>query len=140
MVCETVRNKLEPIALTLLRLSTGVIMATHGWGKLQNIAGTTEAFTNMGLPYAKGMVYLAIAGELGGGLGLLVGLLTPIAAFGILCVMAVAILKVHLHNGLVAGNNGFEYPLTLFMVALFFIIRGPGPISLDALFCRKKKV
>jgi putative oxidoreductase len=135
----SIRNRLEPVAVTLLRISTGVIMSAHGWGKLQNLSGTIEMFTHLGLPSPKIAAYLAVAGELGGGLGLLVGLLTPIAAFGILCVMTVAITQVHWHNGLMAKDNGFEYPLTLFMVSLFFIVRGAGPVSLDALFCRKKK-
>jgi len=132
----SIRNRLEPVALTLLRLSTGIIMAGHGWLKFKDLNTTIQQFAGMGIP--KGAVYLAVAGELGGGLGLIVGLLTPIAAFGIFCTMATAILKVHLKNGLFAKDGGFEYPLTLAMVALFFIFHGAGPFSLDALFCRKK--
>ncbi len=133
----SIRSRLEPLALTLLRISTGIIMAAHGWDKLQNLNATVEQFGAMGIP--KAGVYLAIAGELGGGLGLIVGLLTPVAAFGVFCTMAVAILHVHLKNGLFAKDGGFEYPLTLAMVALYFIMRGAGPVSLDALFCRKKE-
>lgn len=133
----SIRSRLEPLALTLLRISTGIIMAAHGWDKLQNLHATVEQFGAMGIP--KAGVYLAIAGELGGGLGLIVGLLTPIAAFGVFCTMAVAILHVHLKNGLFAKDGGFEYPLTLAMVALYFIMRGAGPVSLDALFCKKKE-
>ena len=138
MVCGTIRNKLEPLVLTIMRVAVGVIMAGHGWDKLHNVDNIVQAFTKMGLPHPEIAVYLAIAGELGGGLGLIVGLLTPIAAFGVFCVMTVAITQVHWSNGLFAKNNGFEYPLTLFVVALYFIFRGGGPISLDALFCRKK--
>jgi putative oxidoreductase len=132
------RNSLEGLALTLLRISTGVIMATHGWQKFNNIAGTTEAFTSLGLPYPNIAVYLAIAGELLGGLGLLLGLMTPLAALGVAATMGVAVFKVHFKNGLLASDNGFEYPLTLMLVALFFVMRGAGPVSLDAMFCRKK--
>ncbi|MDO8519687.1 MAG: DoxX family protein [Deltaproteobacteria bacterium] len=140
MILENARKKLAPLAITLLRLSTGLIMALHGWQKLTDIAGTTQAFTNIGLPQPGVMVYLAIAGEFLGGLGLLVGFLTPIAALGIMSTMAVAILKVHLPNGLV-GQGGFEYPLTLFLVALFFAVNGAGAFSVDALcgkHCCKK--
>ncbi|MCC6272072.1 MAG: DoxX family protein [Deltaproteobacteria bacterium] len=133
----SIRGRLESLALTLLRISTGIIMAAHGWDKLQNLNATVEQFGAMGIP--KAGVYLAIAGELGGGLGLIVGLLTPIAAFGVFCTMAVAILHVHLKNGLFAKDGGFEYPLTLAMVALYFIMRGAGPISLDGIFCKKKE-
>ena len=136
MVLENARKSLEPLVVTLLRLSTGLIMAMHGWGKLADIPKTVEMFTGMGMPHADLMVYLAIAGEFLGGLGLLIGFLTPVAAFGIMCVMATAILKVHLHNGLMMQNQGFEYPLTLFFVALFFAIRGAGPFSVDQLCCK----
>ena len=138
MVCGKIRNALEPLALTLLRVFVGVVMATHGWQKLQGFSGTVEAFAGMGFPYAKVMVILAIAGELGGGLGLIFGFLTPLAAFGVFCTMAVAISKIHLANGLLAKDGGFEYPGTVFFVAFYFIIRGAGPISLDRLFCRGK--
>ncbi|MDL1871868.1 DoxX family protein [Deltaproteobacteria bacterium PRO3] len=133
----SIRSRLEPLALTLLRISTGIIMAAHGWDKLQNLNATVEQFGAMGIP--KAGVYLAIAGELGGGLGLIVGLLTPVAAFGVFCTMAVAVLHVHLKNGLFAKDGGFEYPLTLAMVALYFIMRGAGPVSLDGIFCKKKE-
>jgi putative oxidoreductase len=69
----------------------------------------------------------------------LIGLLTPIAAFGVACVMAVAILAVHGSNGLFAQDNGFEYPLTLFATAVFFLLRGPGPLSADALMRRASR-
>jgi len=132
------RNRLEPLALTFLRISTGVIMAGHGWQKAQDIPGWINQVTQMGTPMPKIMAYLALAGELGGGLGLLVGLLTPLAAFGVVCVMAMAVFKIHFPNGLWAKNNGFEYPLTLMLVGFYFMMRGAGPISLDALFCKKK--
>lgn len=132
-------GSLEPLFLTILRVTVGVIMIAHGWDKLQDIALWTNRFEGMGIPFPKISVYLAIAGELGGGAGLFIGLLTPLAALGIASTMAVAILKVHLPNGLLAKNNGFEYPLTLFAAALYFIFRGAGPISIDGLFCRKKE-
>lgn len=139
MICEKSKKYLIPLSLTLLRISIGVVMAVHGWAKLQNLAQTTEMFASLGLPYVKVMTYLAIAGELGGGIGLILGLITPLAAFGVACVMGVAVVMVHGSNGLLMKNNGFEYPMILFFVALFFIFHGAGPISLDAVFCCKKK-
>lgn len=137
MILDTERQKIEPLVLLLLRITVGVIMATHGWEKATNISATATAFTNAGIPYPEISTYLAIAGELFGGLGLLFGLLTPIAAFGIFCVMAVAVFGVHFPNGLLAKNNGFEYPLTLMMVALYFIVRGGGCYSLDTVFSKR---
>jgi putative oxidoreductase len=140
MICGKTRSALEPVALTFLRIFVGIVMAAHGWQKIQNFAATMEGFAGMGFPYPKVMVALSIAGEFGGGLGLIVGLLTPLAALGVFCVMATAILKVHLPNGLFAKDGGFEYPGTILFVALFFVFHGGGPISLDHLFCRKPKI
>lgn len=137
MFCKQ-REKFEPVFFTLLRFVVGLIMTVHGYGKLTNITQVTDSFRNMGIPYPEISTYLAIAGEFLGGLGLMVGFLTPIAAFGVACVMAVAIFHVHLANGLLTKNNGFEYPLTLLCAALYFLIRGGGKYSLDTLCCKKK--
>ena len=131
------RAKIEPVALTLLRITVGVIMVAHGWKKVTDIPTWTENFTKMGMPLPEVSVYLAIAGELGGGLGLLLGLLTPIAALGVFFAMLVAVVFVHLPNGLFAKNDGFEYPLTLMMTALYFFARGGGPFSVDAIVRKK---
>jgi putative oxidoreductase len=124
------------ITMTILRVAVGVIMTVHGFQKLTDLATWESNFANMGIPLPALSVLLATAGELLGGLGLLVGLLTRIAAFGVFCTMAVAVLVVHLPNGLLASNNGFEYPLTLLCAASFFLAAGAGPISLDAWFGR----
>jgi putative oxidoreductase len=113
-------------------------MVVHGWMKLTDIAGTQGAFATMGIPEPEVAAYLAVAGELFGGLGLLVGLLTPIAGLGVLCTMIVAIAYAHFSNGLLAQNGGFEYPLTLGLVALYFVARGAGPVSLDAWLARRR--
>lgn len=130
--------KLRVFALTLLRFIAGGIMLTHGWLKLTDVRGTTDMFAQMGIPAPDVSVYLAILGELVGGAALLVGFLTPIASAGVLCVMAVAILFVHLPNGLLVTNNGFEYPLTMGAVALYFLARGAGPVSVDAWLAQRK--
>ena len=124
--------------MTALRIVVGIILATHGAMKLSDIPGTVQSFAHLGIPYPAYAVYLAIAGEFLGGIGLAVGLLTRVAALGILCSMAVAIGYVHMGHGLIGKNGGWEYPLTLALVALFFITRGAGAVSLDALFSAPK--
>lgn len=109
-------------------------MAVHGWAKLSDVAGTAQSFARLGLPAPQALVYLAVAGELFGGLGLAAGFLTRIAALGPLCTMLVAILTVHLGNGLLAKNGGFEYPLLLLLVSAFFAVNGAGAWSFDAAF------
>ena len=125
-------KRFDTLAWTLLRVTVGVVMMAHGSLKLADPVGTQEFFASAGLPLPATMVWLAVAGEFLGGLGVLVGALTRLAAAGVLCVMAGAIFSVHLGNGLMASNNGFEYPLVLLMASLAFIARGPGPVSIDA--------
>ena len=132
------RTQLRAIVLTLLRITVGVIMMAHGWQKLTALHETQAAFAGMGIPYPEVSAYLAVCGELLGGLGILLGLLTPFAALGIICVMLVAVFHVHWDNDLMAQNNGFEYPLMILTVAIYFAVRGAGPYSLDALLARRR--
>jgi putative oxidoreductase len=134
---SSLHTNVRAVSFTLLRVVVGVIMVAHGWQKLTALHSTQEAFAGMGIPAPNISAYLAIAGELFGGLGLLVGLLTPVAALGVGCVMVVAIAMVHWSHGLMAQNNGFEYPLTLLVAAVFFVIHGGGPFSLDAYLSRR---
>ena len=130
--CERNRESGAQLALASLRLAVGVIMIVHGWAKLTDVAGTAQSFDQLGMPAPQNLVYLAIAGELFGGLGLCAGFLTRIAALGPLCTMLVAIFTVHAKHGLLAKNGGFEYPLVLLLVSVFFALNGGGRFSLDA--------
>ncbi|MFW6049831.1 MAG: DoxX family protein [Myxococcota bacterium] len=133
MELSETRRRASTAALTVLRLTLGIIMTAHGWQKLVDTQATIEGFTQMGVPAPGVTVYLAMAGELLGGLGLIFGALTPVAAFGVLAVMVGAIFTVHIGNGLFAQNNGWEFPLLILMTSLYFMARGAGPVSVDAL-------
>jgi putative oxidoreductase len=133
------RENAVTVALTALRIGAGVIFVAHGLQKLYDPAGTAQAFIAMGIPYPHLSVYLAIAGELFGGLGLLIGFLTPLAALGPITVMLVAIFRVHYGKGLFAQNGGWEFPLMLLLVSLFFLMRGAGPISVDGMILRMRE-
>lgn len=122
------------LALTVMRVVVGGIMTAHGLQKIMDPGTVAHHFGALGFPAPLAMTWLAISGELLGGLGLLVGLFTRLASFGVACTMLVAVLVVHLKHGLFAANGGFEYPLSLLCVALWFIAAGPGPWSLDALW------
>jgi putative oxidoreductase len=116
----------------VLRVVVGAIMTAHGIQKLSDATAFQAQVAELGMPMPVTLGLLAIAAELLGGLGLIFGLLTRVAAFGVACVMTTAIVTVHLGNGLFAQNGGWEYPLTLLSVALFYLLRGPGPFSIDA--------
>jgi putative oxidoreductase len=130
-------------ALTIARLVLGVVFVFHGAQKVipgafggPGFNATMDAFTNgMGIPAP--FAFLAIAAEFGGGIALLLGFLGRIGAFGILCVMAVAIAMVHRHNGFSMnwsgkqGGEGYEYHLLAIAIALMIIIKGSGALSVD---------
>ena len=127
--------------LTILRLVFGIVFFAHGAQKMLGWFGgygfhaTMGFFAHMGVPAP--FAFLAICAEFFGGLGLIVGLLTRIAAFGIMCNMIVAILTVHLHNGFFMNwtgqqkGEGFEYHLLAIAGLLVVLIKGAGALSID---------
>jgi putative oxidoreductase len=127
-------DRLHPLALLGLRLALGAIMIAHG---AQKLFGGMPRFMgmlhNMGVPGWMG--YLSAAAEFGGGILLVAGLLTRLAALSICIDMAVAIAKVHWKNGL-KGPAGYEFPLACGIIAFALIFLGAGPISLDGAFFR----
>ena len=126
----------------ILRLALAVVIFPHGAQKLlgwfggYGFKGTMGYFTGSGFPAP--LAFLAIIAEFFGSLGVVLGLLTRVAAFGIACVMAVAIFKVHTPNGFFMnwyGNQkgeGYEFHLLALGLALALIIGGAGLWSLDA--------
>jgi putative oxidoreductase len=86
--------------------------------------------SNLGLP--GWLAYCSAAADFFGGILLLVGLFTRIAALAIFINMSVAIWKVHWKNGLL-GNGGYQFPLALATIAFALIFLGSGPIGLDGI-------
>ena len=127
-------DRLHPLALLALRLALGAIMIAHGaqkaFGGMPRFMGMLQ---NLGIPPVMG--YLTLAAEFGGGILLVLGLLTRFAALSILIDMSVAIAKVHFKNGL-KGPGGYEFPMMCGIVAFALIFLGAGPISLDGAFFR----
>lgn len=125
------------IALLLLRVVVGVVFVAHGTQKVFGVFGgqldaVADAMAGYGLE--PGMFFAILGGalEIGGGLLLLVGLLTPLAGLILAGVMAMAIALVTGSNGFITvGGVGYEYNLVLIAVALALAIAGPGRLSLD---------
>jgi putative oxidoreductase len=123
----------------LLRATVGGFFVGHGTQKLfgwfggHGLKNTAQGFESMGL--RPGHVHATAAGlaEAGGGLGLLLGAETPLAASAITATMLTAINRVHLKNGPWVTNGGYEYNAVLIAAALTLAELGPGPISVDAL-------
>jgi putative oxidoreductase len=138
-------------AITVLRLVLGVVFFAHGAQKMlgwfggYGFAGTMGAFTgimHIPAPFA----FLAIAAEFFGGLGLIFGLLTRVAAFGIFTNMVVAIAMVHRHLGFFMNwmgtkkGEGYEYHLLVLAITVFLMVRGAGAASVDRLLASRAKV
>jgi len=116
----------------------GITFILHGGQKLFvfGFAGVSGAFAQMGIP-APGVLgpFVAFV-EFFGGIAILLGLLTRLAALGIAATMVVAILTVHLKNGFFAPT-GVEFPLSLLGSAIALIITGAGDFSLDAVIGKR---
>ena len=127
--------------LTVLRLVFGFVFFAHGAQKMlgwfggSGYSATMNHFEHSGIPAL--FAFLAIAAEFFGGIGLIIGLLGRLAAFGIACNMSVAIGKVHGANGLFMNwtgskqGEGFEYHLLALAIAAAIMIHGSGALSLD---------
>lgn len=118
--------------LLLLRLVVGLAFTFHGSGKIQNPFGWMGPNASMpGIFQA-----LAAISEYAGGMALMLGLLTPLASFGLVCTMVVAI-RLHafvLHDPFVAkgpGSGSYELATVYLSVALLMLFAGPGCFSVD---------
>jgi putative oxidoreductase len=130
---ETLTN----IGILVLRVVLGLIFVGHGTQKLfgwfggHGMAGHTAFMDKLGLRPARLFAAVSALGETLGGLGVLAGLLTPLAACGIIGTMAVAAITVHWANGFWNHQGGVEYPVVLAVQAFVIGLAGPGPYSFD---------
>ena len=125
-------DRLQPLALLLMRLTLGVIMVVHGYHKVfGGLHHHAQLVAGLGLPAWLG--YVSSFTELLGGLLILVGLFTRPAAFAVCVDLVVAIWKVHLHNGLMGSPDrpGYEFALAASTLAFALIFFGGGPIAID---------
>lgn len=140
-------NTDNDLPLAMMRVVLGIIFIAHGAQKMlgwfggDGFSGTMGFFTQkLGIPAP--LALLAIAAEFFGGLGLLAGLFSRVAALGIACNMIVAIAMVHSQNGFFMNwfgrqqGEGIEYHLLALALALTIMVRGGGAFSVDRLLSR----
>ena len=123
------------LAMLILRVGVGLTFAAHGYGKIfqgGRIPGTAGWFDSMGMKPGRLHAWLAALTEIGAGLLLALGLLTPLAAAGMVGVMVVAAWTVHRHNGFMIVREGWEYTFVLALVAVAVAILGPMEWSVDS--------
>jgi putative oxidoreductase len=127
--------------LLILRLALGVVFFAHGsqkvlgWFGGHGMHATAAAFVSMGIPLF--LAYIAMFTEFLGGMGLIFGVLSRLSALGIFINMAVAVLKVHIHNGffmnwgMVPGKGeGYEYHILVMAICLMILFVGPGRFAI----------
>ena len=131
--------------LTAIRITLGVVFFAHGaqkvfgWFGGAGLTGTLRMMhDHLHLPIP--VAFLVVMSEFLGGAGLIVGLLSRVAAVGICVTMLSAIVMVHGRNGLFMNwlgdrkGHGIEYHLLAIALAVAIVVRGSGAASLDRLF------
>jgi putative oxidoreductase len=133
-------DDLTSAGLLILRIALGGIFFLHGAQKLfgwfggHGLSGHVGFVERLGVRSARLLGLVNALGEFFGGLGVLAGFLTPIAAAGLMGSMAVAIIKVHWPKGFFNHDGGIEFPLILAVSAFVIGLIGPGRFSLDRAF------
>lgn len=110
-------------------------MIAHGvnhWLGGGRIAGTARWFSGLGLRRGTFQAWASVVVEIGAGVLLILGLLTPFASAATISVMAVAGFLAHRQNGFFVFRDGYEYVLVLAAAALALAMLGPGAASVDA--------
>ncbi|MCL2916716.1 DoxX family protein [Shewanella litorisediminis] len=143
---STIKNIVQTqdsIAPLALRVPAGIIFMAHGAQKLfgwfggYGIEGTGQWMASIGLEPGWLMAAMAGGAEFFGGLAILLGLLTRPAALVLAVTMVVAIVTVHLGNGLFMANNGYEFGLALLAMSVSLVLSGSGRFGIDRLLQQK---
>jgi len=138
------RRFMGDIGLLLIRLMIAVVMIFHGSQKLfgafdgNGMPAFIDFVEGLKIPSPQIAAYLAAGTEFFGGILVGIGLLTRIVAIPICFNMLVAVFVVHGHT-FSNQEKGFEYPLTLAVIAAALFFTGPGRLSLDFIFTAEKK-
>ena len=118
-------NRLQPLALLILRFVLGAILIMHGYHKVfGGFHHHMEFVGSLGIP--RWLAYLSAGTEFFGGIAIVLGLFTRYFSLAVLIEMAVIIWKVHFKNGLM-GPGGYEFPLSLAAIALALMCFDGGP-------------
>lgn len=130
---DRVYERVQWLAYPLVRIVTGLFLVPHGAQKLFGFAGGIEATAaGFGLAPASPLAYSVGAIEFFGGLCIALGVFTRPAALVAAIPSALAALVVHRPNGFFWTAGGLEYPLMWTVLCIACVLRGSGPLSVDA--------
>ncbi|MFN7997920.1 MAG: DoxX family protein [Bryobacteraceae bacterium] len=123
----------QQLGIAILRIVVGVVFLAHGAQKLFVIGfgGVAHMFSGVGIPMAYPAAILVTLLEFAGGIALVLGIATRWVAALLAINMAVAVLKVHLHNGFFLNKGGCEFALTLLAANVALALAGPGSPTLS---------
>ncbi len=125
-------GKWSAFAPFFLRVVTGLIFLVHGWQKLQGGIPQTAGFVgSLGFPAPEVFAVLLIAAEVGGGILLILGAFTHWVSKVLVLVSLIALVLVHLKNGFLASNGGYEFILLILAASVSIMITGAGAWSVD---------
>jgi putative oxidoreductase len=125
-------DRLQPLALLVMRLALGAVMLAHGYENcFRHLRDHVHFVASLGMPAWLG--YVSSFTEFIGAILILAGFFTRAAAFAICIDLVVAIGKVHWHNGIMGspGRPGYELALSLAAMAFALIFFGGGPVAID---------
>lgn len=131
---------LQDVALLVARLLLGTVLIAHGWQKASDlgVSAVADGFDAMGIPAPLAAAWFATAVELGAGVLLLLGLLTPLAGVLVALDMAGAWWFAHREAGVFAAEGGWELVAVIGAGAVVVAALGAGRLSADrALFGRR---
>ncbi len=120
-------NSLLSSALLLLRVAVGILMMTHGWGKLSNFSAISESFPDPIGVGSQMSLMLAVAAEFFGSILLIFGFLTRLVVIPLAFTMAIAFFVIHAADPLQVK----ELALFYLIIYVFLFMSGPGEYSLD---------
>jgi putative oxidoreductase len=122
------------VALLLLRLWAGIVIIAHGVNHGRTLEGTAKWFASKGFKSAGLNARISALNEIAIGVALIAGLLTSVAAAGLVATMFVAFWSIHRFVGFFnfrRPDEGYEYVATLAVIGIAVAIAGPGRYSVD---------
>ena len=117
--------------ITALRVVTGIVYMGHGWPKFDDLGARATFFASKGIPMANIMSPVVASVEFAGGAMLVLGLFSRVVSALQAFTMLVAVLLVHLSNGMF-GQGGYQWALLLMAASVCIMLEGGGKASLDS--------
>lgn len=124
---------------TLLRVVVGFVLVAHGAQKAIDLGAFQAALAVLRVPEPALIAPLAAGAELLGGIGLIFGLWSRLAAMVVLVATGLTVAMLAARQGLLDAPEAIELPVVLLAAALLFLLGGAGPVSADAVLRKRAR-